>query len=581
MEIPNDSRLIHKRLAQAKTGTGKTLAFLVPIFQNILREDPSLLVGRQTRSSSRFGGGSKYGGAQSDDIRAVIISPTRELAEQIAAEARKVVRNTGLKVQTAVGGTRKMEGLRRIQNEGCHVLVGTPGRLIDIFSDPRSGVKAPRLNALVLDEADRLLDAGFAPAIQEIQSFFPKANDRQTLMFSATVAPEIMNMVRRTMKRDFAFIKTIKEDEVPTHLAVPQKAVFLNSLPNQMPAVVEIAKQAIDKHQSDPTNNRPFKAIVYYNSTSEVTLAQQAFNKLRENPKDPFSPNPLNIQSMEMHSRLTQAQRTRNSDAFRRAKSAILFSSDVTARGMDFPNVTHVIQVGVPQDRESYIHRLGRTARANKTGEGWLLITKPENRDLRLKLRGLPIQEDNISLQTARANMAMSALNESEGDILTQVRAAFSEVDFDFKEKAYIASLNLASQSREKFRELNEMTKILWNLPEPPAISYRLAEKLNISRNPDVNIATGYSRASSMFGSESNPRDSRIASMYGNGFNSGAGRQSFGRDRSGGNDDFGSRKIFDFKHHQAPRRDGGRGFGGQRRDSRGGPFGRFNRDSRR
>src|SRR5690606_4856759 len=102
-----------------------------------------------------------------------------------------------------------------------------------------------------------------------------------------------------------------------------------------------------------------------------------------------------NVRLVEMHSRLTQAQRTRNSDIFRRSKSAILFSSDVTARGMDFPDVTHVIQIGVARDRESYIHRLGRTARANKTGEGWLILTDLDYKDFRSKLVGLPIEEDS------------------------------------------------------------------------------------------------------------------------------------------------------------------------------------------
>src|SRR5436190_15115508 len=118
---------------------------------------------------------SRFGRTRSNaaDIRALIISPTRELAEQIAVEAQKVAQKTGVIVQTAVGGTRKREGLLRIQREGCHILVGTPGRLIDIFSDPTSGVGAPKLNALVLDEADRLLDIGFAPDIEQLQSYLP------------------------------------------------------------------------------------------------------------------------------------------------------------------------------------------------------------------------------------------------------------------------------------------------------------------------------------------------------------------------------------------------------------------------
>ena len=122
----------------------------------------------------------------SKDIRSIIISPTRELAEQIAQEAMKVTRGTGVVVQAAVGGTQKREKLQAIRREGCHLLVGTPGRLKDILSDPMSGVEAPRLSSFVLDEADRLLDDGFAPDIEEITQLLPNRRDvdRQTLLFS-------------------------------------------------------------------------------------------------------------------------------------------------------------------------------------------------------------------------------------------------------------------------------------------------------------------------------------------------------------------------------------------------------------
>ncbi|EEP82303.1 conserved hypothetical protein [Uncinocarpus reesii 1704] len=424
-------------LAQAKTGTGKTLAFLVPVIQNIIRQDPSLRNAQVTRGGFRSGfrGGRQMSGGS--DIRAVIISPTRELAEQIAEEARKVVRNTGVKVQTAMKQT-------------------------------------------VCSMTDLHLISPDCKPIFQIQRKF----DRQTLMFSATVAPEIRNIVNQTLKPDFSFIKTVRDDEAPTHLSVPQRAVFLHSLANQMPAIMEIAMKAIANHQEDPIKHKPFKAIVYYNSTNEVSLAKEAFDLLRVDPQNPASAHPLNIRSMEMQSRLTQAQRTRYSDMFRRSASAILFSSDVTARGMDFPNVTHVIQVGVARDRESYIHRLGRTARANKTGEGWLLVTDPENRELHQRLRAIPIKEATDALQTAMVDISKdhSMHPQPVASIISQAKAAFAEIDYELKEKAYMASLSNAAGSREKFRQLNELTKHLWGLESPPPISGRLSRTLNIDR---------------------------------------------------------------------------------------------------
>ncbi|KAI1926073.1 hypothetical protein LOZ12_000500 [Ophidiomyces ophidiicola] len=469
-------------LAQAKTGTGKTLAFLLPVIQNILKLDPSLEFPRDNRRRSRGTPGS---------ILALIISPTRELAEQIAEEARKIVSLTSIQVQTAVGGTRKQEGLRRIQHEGCHLLVGTPGRLIDIFSDPRTGIAAPKLASLVLDEADRLLDDGFAPDIQELLRFLPNpaAVDRQTLLFSATMAPEVMHMVRSTMKPDFSFIKTVRDDEVPTHLRVPQKAVFLRGFENQMPAVMEIATQAIQEYDADRANTRPFKAIVYFNSTNEVTLAKSAFDSLQVTPGDMFSKHPLGLATMEMHSRLTQGQRTYNSKRFRLAQSAILFSSDVTARGMDFPDVTHVIQVGVARDRDSYIHRLGRTARANKTGKGWILATDTDYRDFNYRLRGLPIEEDN-TLKTAVVDMSAKHedLPTPVASIISQVKAAYSQVDYGLKEKCYGSFLSIMGSSREKLRLLNQMTSNLWGMASPPTVSPTFARKLGLNNQRGINI---------------------------------------------------------------------------------------------
>ncbi|KAK2768282.1 hypothetical protein FQN54_000135 [Arachnomyces sp. PD_36] len=474
-------------LAQAKTGTGKTLAFLLPVLQNIFK-DPTLEENRsrfrQTRSSA-------------SDIRAIVISPTRELAEQIAVEARKIAGSTGVIVQTAVGGTMKREGLRKIQREGCHILVGTPGRLHDIFSDPYSGVSAPKLSAFVLDEADRLLDIGFAPVIADIQQLLPARTevDRQTLMFSATIPGEVLSMVRQTMKPSFKFVKGVEDNEEPTHMTVPQKAVFVHGLENQLPAVLDIAKQGMEKHQQDPSKNQPFKAIVYFNSTAEVNLAYQAFQELRSNPDDRYSDHALpGVQIVEMHSRLTQAQRTRNSDQFRRSKSGILFSSDVTARGMDFPNVTHVIQVGVARDRESYVHRLGRTARANKTGEGWILLSDLEYRDFKSKLGDLPIKEDSTSVPTAHVDMTQESqqLSPSVATTLTQVGQAFKKVPFEHKGKAYQACLGIFGHVRDKnelIRSLNNMAQFGWRLPEAPGITSFLARKLGLDRVKGVNIS--------------------------------------------------------------------------------------------
>ncbi|KAJ5131365.1 uncharacterized protein N7515_007404 [Penicillium bovifimosum] len=471
-------------LAQAKTGTGKTLAFLLPTLQNILNDpsvDPKTFARRARTGPS--------------EIRALIISPTRELAEQIAVEARKLAFGTGLIVQTAVGGTQKRAGLAKIQREGCHLLIGTPGRLKDILSDPWTGVSAPKLNTLILDEADRLLDQGFSAEIEEIQALLPNPAevDRQTLMFSATVPREVMQMVRKTLKRDFKHVNTVREDEVPTHERIPQKLVYLRGLENGLPAVLELAQKYQERAESE--NLRPFKAIVYFNSTAETKISAEAFSSLANSRE--FRMSPLgNVKMIEINSRLTQQARTRSADNFRRAREAILFSSDVTARGMDFPDVTHVIQVGVPREYETYIHRLGRTGRAGKEGEGWIFIHKGEHETYRKRLGRLPIKGDsptNPTLLTAGADMSQPQSPDTpEGQIITQIQEALASVPADLKVSSYMGQLGTATSSfsykGEAIQALNQLSSIGYGMATPPYLSPRLVQQMGLRGVTGVSV---------------------------------------------------------------------------------------------
>lgn len=488
------------RVGQAKTGTGKTLAFLLPIIQRMINANPELAQPRSRGFSNR---------ASVDDIRAVIISPTRELAEQIAVEAKKISSNTGIVVQTAVGGTQKNYHLQKMQREGCHILVGTPGRMKDILSDSYTGVSLSQIDAFVLDEADRLLDIGFAPDIDEIKSYMPRLEqrDRQTMMFSATIAPSVVGLVRKTMKPDFKFVRTVSNDDVPTHERVPQKVVFLKGLENQMPALLELAQRCIEAHKTDPTKNEPFKAIVYFGSTSEVTLAAETFEKLSSdsNKGGRWGPHPLAPAILvEMHSRLNQSQRTRNSEAFRRAESAILFSSDVTARGMDFPNVSHVIQIGLPHATEDYIHRIGRTGRAGKSGEGWLFVPEWDRREFQREIgHDLPIDEDN-SLSIPTVDMTRDAqLPASSAKILSSVQSAVRGVPMSAKVQAYMGQLGRAGKGRQKehyIQALSNLTRYGWGLSDPPVVNRSLAAKLGIDRLPGLRVDDGFGRGAPMGG---------------------------------------------------------------------------------
>lgn len=527
------ANIFYYSIAQARTGTGKTIGFLLPTIQNILEKSPEL-ASRQ-----------RYSRARPSDIRAIIISPTRELAEQIAVEAVKITRNTDLIVQVAVGGSSKRAMLSQLQREGCHILVGTPGRLQDLLQDEYSRVSAPGLTTLVLDEADRLLDDGFSQDIDNIQALLPnrKEVDRQTLLFSATVPREVMRLVKRTLKPGFQFVQTVKEGDVATHERIPQKVIVVPGMENIMPSLVEICKKGIEKANAEGSS--PFKAIVYFNSTSNVQLAGEIFRGIDS----------LNsLETSAIHGKLTQERRTRVTDRFRRARSAIMLSSDVTARGMDFPNVTHVIQIGPPRDRDTYIHRVGRTGRGGKAGEGCLIVTQQELPTARRILTKLPITPDN-TIETAKVDMTKDAkLPESVAEILNEVGLATKRVDRDVKVDAYMGAIGTGKgggNAKSLMDDLNNWTKYGWGWEKPPAVSPSMAQKLGLARIPGMNI--GYE--------DREESDSRV-SDGGRGFGSsggGGGGRGFGGGR--GNDRGGSGG-------------GGRGFGGGRGNDRGGSGGR-------
>ena len=467
----------YRRVAQAKTGTGKTLAFLIPVFQRILNAQPELA----QRSTSR------YRRASSEDIRAIILSPTRELAEQIGVEARKLAQGTGIVVQTAVGGTRKREALHNMQRQGCDILVATPGRLHDILSDPYARVSAPNCQAFVLDEADRMLDVGFSEEINNILALLPPRHkvDRQTLLFSATIPKDVVHLAKSMVKTDnFEFVQTIREDDEPTHHKVPQHVVATKGYENNFPVIMEIANKAIQKHKQDPTA-MPFKAIVFFSNTATVEFANRVFrNTSLVDRRD-------GVPIFEIHSKLTQQARTRSADAFRRSNSAILISSDVTARGMDFPGVSHVIQVGLPPDRDQYIHRVGRTGRAGHSGEGWLVLAEDEIPEARARLRDLPIKPTK-EIESASHVLDSEFSSEEVRRYFDEVSAAYKTTPRSYFTHTYLAMLG---QKFGRRLEAEDVVQLLnnWCLnalgwEETPALSPRSAQTRGFAKVKGLRI---------------------------------------------------------------------------------------------
>ncbi len=339
--------LLKKRidvLAQAKTGTGKTIAFLLPAIQTMLNK-------KRGRNSG---------------VSLLVISPTRELAMQIAKEASQLLQHLPqFKVSFAIGGTNKDREERAIlSKDGCDILIATPGRLYDHLSDARVRDAFRNLDTLVLDEADRLLDMGFMAALKDIIKCLPdkETTQRQGMLFSATIAPHVEKFAYLVLNKEYKFISTIPKGEVNTHERVPQLLVTVPDFHNVAPALVSAIRSEIKI-----TGKENFKAIVFAPTGSLADWYAHILASLKDMPE-----------VMVLHSKLSQGKRTNTTEAFRKSTSSILVATDVVARGMDFPNVSNIFQAGLPADKESYIHRLGRTARAGREGRAFFIVTEAE-----------------------------------------------------------------------------------------------------------------------------------------------------------------------------------------------------------
>ncbi|KAG6035731.1 hypothetical protein E4U40_001905 [Claviceps sp. LM458 group G5] len=527
-------------VAQAKTGTGKTIAFLLPLLQRMITEDPDLASKKASRT------------ARSDDVRGIVLSPTRELAEQIAEEARRLVKHTGLVVQSAVGGTQKSMMLRQTQRQGCHLLVATPGRLLDLLQDSRSGIEAPNLAALVLDEADRMLDVGFEKELDDIISVLPKASQkvRQTMLVSATIPKDVIKLARRMVRPDdFEFVQTISESDSLTHDRIPQHLVSLGSWNDVFPSMFELFDREI-KLRNEDRSLPPFKAIVYFNTTALTELAGEMGYQRRKAEK-------MRIPSFSIQSQLSQMARTRAAERFRNTRSGVLFSSDVTARGMDFPNVTHVIQVDTPRDRESYIHRLGRTGRQNKEGEGWLFLPPSSMSSARRMLRGLPLKP-NDTLQSAQAEAKAGELPPYHEEVFEHGQS-MSSSKFG---SAYTSIFGCGNADKDQLvNDLNTWATVGMGMAQPPPVSPSWARNMGMA-HCNLNMQQPQRRGDGDY--------DRGRSDGGRGGNRFGGRRNSYRDQEDSSDPFSNIES-------KVRRDdfGGRGGGGRGRSFGGRGGGRF------
>ena len=368
---------------KARTGTGKTLGFLIPTLEAVF----------------------KYSGEY--PIKALILSPSRELAQQTADEATRLLRfNKGYAIQLVTGGKKVTvaNASKRLLHGKCDILVATPGRLQDHidnlpgFTDALEGVQV-----VVLDEADRLLDAGFRPAIVKILSALGHS-PRQTMLFTATVPAGVEAIAKEFMRPNFEYIDTVGED-ANNMLKIVQEYVVL-PIPRLGPALFDavLAHRRVAGH----------KIIVFFNTAWMAHFMTALFHAAGM------------TDVLETHSRLSQGKRNAVAKKFADSSNLVLFASDVVARGLDFPDVTLVIQYGLT-DASQYEHRVGRTGRAGKTGLGLLIIAEDKKNMLAL-LAALQVKSaatrSPAKSPDTRFSGATSLVMRSE-DLLSKANRAF------------------------------------------------------------------------------------------------------------------------------------------------------------
>jgi superfamily II DNA/RNA helicase len=351
----------------AQTGTGKTASFVLPML--------TLL---------------ESGRARARMPRTLILEPTRELAAQVAENFEKYGVNHRLTMALLIGGV-SFEDQNKVLDRGADVLIATPGRMLDQFE--RGRILLSGVDILVIDEADRMLDMGFIPDIERICSLLPAR--RQTLFFSATMPPEIERLTKRFL-RDPVRLEVARKNS--TAETIDQRLIKVSSKPEDKRAVLRQLIRGAD----NLTN-----AIIFCNRKRDVaTLA-------RSLQRHGFS-------AGELHGDMDQKNRTETLEAFKTNKLTLLVASDVAARGLDIPAVSHVFNFDVPTHAEDYIHRIGRTGRAGRAGTSLTLSAPADGKylDAIVKL----IQRD-IPLMSAGGETKLEAKIETAAEEAPQERA--------------------------------------------------------------------------------------------------------------------------------------------------------------
>ncbi len=315
-------------MASAQTGTGKTAAFVLPILQQ--------LNGRQRVQGGR--------------ARVLIITPTRELAAQIQANIQTYGKHLNVSSAVVFGGVNVNPQIKQLRR-GVDILVATPGRLLDLFQ--QKAIRFDSIEALVLDEADRMLDMGFIPDIRRIQSLLPK--NKQSLLFSATFSDEIRKLARTMLHQ-------------PAEIDVAPRNTTVERIRQRIHPVDKSRKTQLLSHLI--RENQWVQVLVFSRTKHGANRLVKELGK-------------ANIRAVAIHGNKSQAQRTRALADFKHGKVDVMVATDIAARGIDIVQLPHVINFDLPNVPEDYVHRIGRTGRAGNEGEAISLVSADETKQLR------------------------------------------------------------------------------------------------------------------------------------------------------------------------------------------------------
>ncbi|KZV99244.1 DEAD-domain-containing protein [Exidia glandulosa HHB12029] len=375
-------------LIQAKTGTGKTLAFLLPAVEQRVRtlkaigEQAAIDAGQPDDTSIAIRAERAFART---NVGTLIISPTRELATQIANEAIRVTTHQPeFEVRLFVGGVSKGMQMRDFMRGRRDIVVATTGRLLDLIkSEPEVRASLKQTQLLVLDEADTLLDMGFRDDIEMLKNYLPSAPLRQTFLCSATISTAIKQVTKQYLRPDHVFISTVSGDSSPVHAHVKQYHTVLPSAAEQIPHIIRLIAH------DQMTSAGKSKVVIFLPTTKKTQLFATIVRELARSNLPAARTNVY-----ELHSKRTQESRTNTSNMFRNDTSgaSVLITSDVSARGVDYPGVTRVVQIGMPGSSEIYIHRVGRTGRAGTNGRGDLVLLPWEHGFVTWQLTEVPLK---------------------------------------------------------------------------------------------------------------------------------------------------------------------------------------------